>query len=962
MSKETVAIAKKLTNTDLNQNEILQCTFELQIHLASDLTRKNVDFTDLTSLLFEVINNANDLNEYSASPILNVIPSVLYKIDSNQQENIQKLMDCDIKAEYLLQIYQSVSELQMNNKTLEKLYNKLDWIAANNPDLSYIVIKIIIFLFDVRHDDRTGEVVISMFRNLATKNKKSDLYTCSYIVRQRRNSSKELCKCVCNYFLERIKSPNNDYEINNSSFYLLLCLSIHSLQQVLNVIKVLLRKGYLTKCSLMEFDIKDFSISHLIDFFYGVSSFRLTKTHENFISNILYECLVKTESIDLITFAFFNEDESKQLLNISLKAFNIAAQKSPSMFLTSFDIISLLYMLPENIVGILLNTFLIISVQYPDLFNGCIIFLKKMALKAKNVMKVISCLSVVLSKVDEKSQKELLSIIFSYDVNQVNRHHIYRSLAKIDFSEFSNSIKEDIIQRLDLSDLENLNLLVSEDENGLIVINRSPAPVIDLLVSLNQDISKYIEIFSNKESYDTFESKEHLVIQFALRADLYLALVNYGELFLKLFSELAFSLEIFNSAKYVKIISEWCSLKLSPILAEKYIVNDSFKEPLYLYILLRSLGKHKLTQQTLQYLAILFTEMTTYNNKYSPKCTYLVKVNSKMFDDVFAAFREELTIILSKNNKFREVSSEQLIQTFKNEIQSGFMSKKQSLAFISIIDSSNDVKASDLWNLMTKMRFEDSRILKVYTLSLFKKCTISEFLNYSNILVKCVQNNDKSVLLKTKPLKNCAIISIANAFSKFLKHANLTEEFVNLILTLLSSDKKINKTCIKSIFKLLLTFAQNEQISDIKDDYSSIKESIEEWLKGKEKIIDVKKSYRVSTLKSLLQLRLSESVSSNIPKNNTKIETLMPFIPQKWRSKDKIFNQLLTQVSDSDNENYAELEGFLVKEDELDYYSDDEVYLNLDDDDSDIDDNILSKVKYERAKNYIRKYDKKFKT
>ena len=128
----------------ITQKEVIQATFDVQLHLTEQLSKKESDFNDFVETIFQILENTGNIQENALFPFLSITPSILYKIDPNNQELIQRIFSLDLPIPILIPLLHATSEIQLNSNSSQKFYLRLESLINENPASSSALLNIVV--------------------------------------------------------------------------------------------------------------------------------------------------------------------------------------------------------------------------------------------------------------------------------------------------------------------------------------------------------------------------------------------------------------------------------------------------------------------------------------------------------------------------------------------------------------------------------------------------------------------------------------------------------------------------------------------------------------------------------------------------------------------------------------------------------------------------------------------------
>ena len=907
----------------ITQKEVIQATFDVQLHLTEQLSKKESDFSEFVETIFEILENTGNIQENALFPFLSITPSILYKIDPNGQELIQRIFSLDLPIPILIPLLHATSEIQLNSNSSQKFYLRLESLINENPASASALLNIVLFLYESRPDMKWATLVRKIFAVVSS----NELPDCIYLLHKRRAHSESLASTISS-LISGSKKGVKETTTYESDLFLLFVLSSLSLSSVLNALKKLMIDNKLEQLSVRKYNLRFIKSSDIIDCFCGLCSARSGKEKVDLLGNLLFECFVSSQSPDLLTFAFFNEDENKTFLLVSIKAFCICAEKAQQLLASKIDLFSLIYSVSKEIADKIIKPALTVAIQSPSLTDAAIVYLKKLLLRPESPRTIIAieCFCDLLSKLGAAGlvdmQMQVLDALFGLLGSPKLRCLIFRRLASVPWGRFSREVirkvMDIIVNYEECLKPENYVNLVSEDDEQCIVIKDSPGSLLFLLISLMRKPDDFFDLVRLRGT--SFTTDSYFALQLALRGDIYAVLSQYNNNCFTAFCEYSLAIEYYETPEEKKIIKEWCDLSIDPHFAASSLVNQKYNTPIHILILLKAIENYPISKELYEVLVTMFLNFVNPPEEpYKVYCNTEKNIFTKeIFEPVFDLMRDELIILISKNLSLGIVNPRLLLEVMNYEIYSErIISRQHFEAYINILSYllKQEKETTDaLWKIMQRMSFDDPLIMRGFSLLLLNKSQRDEAFSYCELLFACSKGEDDSLDLESVPIRRGLIISICKWLGELVESdKKASEDVINFLFEFFEIPENLaSKNVIHRVFTLLMTIAKNLGDKRI-DNFDEFKEKTENWLNTHKKQIGAKMCGHVL---ALIQLHYSET-----KEGGTKIcahsSTSSPFFQQKWRSRNKWIDQALRENSTSDDDNYADLEGFIVESDEI---------------------------------------------
>ncbi|OHT13717.1 hypothetical protein TRFO_16037 [Tritrichomonas foetus] len=888
--------------------------------------------------LISIIPEIFEKNSNNSFTILSLIPSLLQKIDSDDQVYIQQLLQYHAPFDQQLPLLHAISEIPQSLELTKLFQQKILDFVNDNPRIASAALNICIFNFEIQKSIQWAQIARETFI-LSSRN---DLPNSAILLRSKRSCSKNFCNAIC-------KAIQHLEKLHELDFFLILILSSVNSFATSQIMKYFIKNQRLNEFFLQNCPLFIVPFNNIIDALYYFSTSKYIKTQTSELSRLISEAFIASENSDILTYCLYNDENNSIFLNSTIEAISIVSQKSPQLFLRNFDSIGVLYTASKKIVNKLIIPILNLSIIFPQLYDGVIVFLKKMAARPSCIEFAVNslCTLVKISSTKTKIQQEVLSILFNLISSPFIRSIAFRRLSKMKFSKkIQQKISSEINKYKNCLGSEFFTDLIKEDETtGAVIACDFPSATLELLLSLKNNPKSFFYLIDLKN--DNFEVSSHFSLQLALRADVYALLAPYHDDALIIFSEYLRAIDYLASDEERDLITEWCNLHLNKDFIKKLIIDCinqecSIDDPLLLYTLTRQIViSDDIDKELIIACRKLFVKTTNSfqnNTKHILQCPFLP---SEPFENVYLSFREELTIEIAQhiNIDTENIEIDVFIESMKNETINGLLTADHCQAYLKIFKAAlplSSESANRMFDLLASLKFDSISVFsEIVELCLFKS-PLDDALIICRTLLNCAKGEDDSISLKSQPLRKNTYMKVSKYLANTIaSDKRVDEEILNVLFELMTVEISSQQVC-SSIFNAInsaIDVADGYYI----DNFDVLKEKCDEWFSINKYNLDLKRCGRSMAKLQLINNHLQrldqgyddyDSYSDeddddienrendDVPKpkrKKKKIAKINKFVTRKWRSKSKWIDDALKDETDSED-NYADLEDFVVDE------------------------------------------------
>lgn len=607
------------------------------------------------SIIAHFLTPSNQFNEneeiaQNILTIMNFIPSLLQKVDSSDQAYIQNLLqqiDPNVPALFELQIplLHSISEILHGPQLSASFQGKMKSFIKPNSTISSSLLNICIFNFEFQknYQYQWAEIIRMVFLS----SNRQELLNSSLLLKSKRTCSNELCIMLCRVLQQQKQDQREN--LDKLDFFLILIISSINSIATNKLLKFLANNNRLNELTIKNCPLQIVPVNNIIDAIYSISSSKfLNATNDQMkeLSRIISEIFICSENSEILTFALFNEDENKILLESTINAISISSKEAPQLFISNFDSVGVLYTVSKQIAGRLIKPILKLATIFTQLFDSIVIYLKKLTIQPSGTFIAIDSLCSLLKDLAEQQQvqqqqqnqenkrnkryqkkqtnKNLLveenqsnSIEMQLQVvkilgdlcssSQYMRHIIFQRLSnivsylsekvRVKVKKIANKYKElslnpdlflDLVSDKLVDESNQIDDDVFTNSTNFVFAKEYPASELQLLISLGEPPSDFFYFVDFQDS--NFRIDFHFALQLALRADVYAVLSPFNNDAFIIFSEYLKAIDYIASEEERKIISEWCSLRLDDAFVRNVIIEERYDDPLLLYTILRQIN------------------------------------------------------------------------------------------------------------------------------------------------------------------------------------------------------------------------------------------------------------------------------------------------------------------------------------------------------------------------------------
>jgi len=889
-----IELFSKFRENNLTQKDILGISFDLQVLIAKKQRVKGYNFLDFKTSVFSLIEDIKNNEKREYYSILSIVPSLLFQIDDQEQSSIKKLIEIDGNIRFLLPIYHSLVEFGLNSDVVELLSVKLKAFVQKFPEVSSSLLNLAICLFETNSCRIWVETIYYLLINSPTS---EHLYSFSVFL-QHRSHSYELSHLLCGLITSNIKKNTNNS--NKMDLFIIMCCFSHNPKTAAHAIEIVSKHCCNINYELHGYPLNLFRPTEILDRFNCLTHFKANAEQIDKFGSLLCDSFVVTGYEELLTLALLNEFDNSLLFMITKNAFVKAISNHPMIFINKIDVCSLLYSLPKNVLNEISEHIIKSMPMFPQLFDPIFMFYRKLLNRPSRAFFAIDSYIQMMLSFNENSfsefQTQILDAIIVFSKNPLLKSYILSKLSLIiSKSEFAKAyVSKTLNSSLPLFSKEVLCEYMNEDENGGIS-HVSPASLLRIQMSLGwSDISiKFLYDLSIIESYVRKQSS----LQLALITEIYGVVSHLSCEFFLYFSELFYALEEHCLKSENQIISKCCSISLSQEFCIDRLIHSSSHNIVELIAILKIMKTEKLPNRAVQQLSNMFSGSVIEQNRYLPKIKALTEIYPDLFESSNHIFREELARIISQYISHKTLNNIDILDVFQNDAGSFSLSSEHFEYFMLLINKIVPVSSSSynrIKGLIQRAHFYDSKtpthlidiMLRKTPIEVFPSVLLS-FLKEIEVIFPSINQKRSSYVLILNYLLKTKTNDLNLGKSVFEFYISLEENICTI-------------TIIRDIARYILFILKtNRSIETIID----TKEQIIQWISKNRAKIEPK------IVGNILYYLNSSSSNSQIPRIKTVFN-------QKWRSKSKWIDQALREASSSDNDNYADLEDFVVESDE----------------------------------------------
>lgn len=775
--------------------------------------------------------------------ILNLIPSLIQKIDNGDQIYLTNLINHihpnkSVQIELQLALFHSISEIIQTPDVSLLFRQKITEFIEFDSKFSPALLNICIFNFEIQKQYQ--KQWCSIIRQSFISSNNENLLDSAILLQSKRTCSKELCNALCAFY----QNPTNVQHLDKLDFFLILLLTSINSTSTNKLLKYFVQTNRLKELTLKECKLNLIPINNMIDALYTISSsIKSNSDRTEELPRIISEMFAISETIEIFTFALFNEDENKVLLDATISAISLSVETSPQLFFSQFDSIGVLSTVSKQVCQKLIHPILKLSLSFSQLFDSLIVFLRKMAARPTWTDFVVNSLcyflkqSAILQSEQPKKRKtrnslqdliiehqtEVIDMISKLITSPYVRSRIFYQLSEI-CNVFDSRLKKQIQQIVnnykDMLNADNfVDLLDNEyeqiaTEGCVVTIKDIPASELKLLLSLGTkpcDFFYLIDLHQNG-----FDDSKHIAIQLALRAEVYCILSPFNNDAFMAFSEYLIAIDYYSEPEERKIIDEWCFFILDHSFVRDSLLKNSFTDPLLLYTLIRQISvfSSDVDIDLIEACRQLFIKTASCRSdidsggqieltSHQVFCDFIPSV---VFNDIVEQFREELTVEIAKfidvqcpNPLDYKIFVEEMkmIQFHKG------ISSRHFDAFLKIFKKSLPISTESselIFDLLTSLKIDDSKMFsQIINLALMKS-PLSDALVIAQSILKNIVGEEKSIMMDRNPLKNAALAQLIKFVSSFDK---INQDVFNLFYQILLLDNEIYRSSANNILNAL---------------------------------------------------------------------------------------------------------------------------------------------------------------
>lgn len=894
-----LSLADKFRDREISQTDIVRVSFELQVEIATRKRGKKAQyeqaFNTLADSLVDILIELMNRDDSKSLPIINVIPSILQQVDP-QQTRLPRVIEAGSNFERIYELFHSLGELPLSSSSSECLESRIVALLEQDPQNGSSLLNLATFLYETHRNNKWAFLVRRIFNELPRR----ETADCALFIKSRKACLRELATAICSAITQ-------SHELLDIDLFLLMVLSSCECTYISKTLKLLAKRKLLHSCSL-EYPVGTVNLMDIIDCFCCLCATKESASQVSYIARLLVEIFLQTENVEILTFAIFNEDENKVLLEASIQAIVLAAKSDARLLDEKLDVCAVLSIVSRPVMEQLIRPLSRATHEVPSLLDRILLFLKKMLTRPSQMRLAIHCFEDLIDVNQSPDfQREILSFLVGQISSPYMRYLIFRCLSKVTFtSEMVGEILE-LLSRYPVSFEHMLRI----GPNGFVVPCDLPAATVELSLKLGVNPQNYQPLI--RLSTREFDSETSLVLQLALRADVLCLLAPYSRDAFCIFCEFFRAIEVLAQEHERGIIAEWCSLRLD----KKFVIDeldriDAETDPILCYSIIRQIGfDGTVGENVIGACYKLFgIARQDGSEKYTPICKLLGELHQDIFSENYIRFREEFIVLLSKHARLtsEEVEKFAILDSMVEESLTFDLTSRHFDAYLTILEKTMDVSENShakLANVLTTLSIEDRKLLQRVIMLIFSKSPEESAFRFGiRICDTLSSSSDSSILLRNKSLKIAAAVSVCEWLGKV---AGDCEDIEGLFLECFERVLEIqeaNRTLCKAVLRMIDKTAKallNREFGKARQ----LRTICEMWFDQWRAIAGIKECGQSSARIHMLVHKDKVDLDGE--------RKVKRFVDRKWRSKVRWINDGLREESDSED-NFADLEDFVVDE------------------------------------------------
>jgi hypothetical protein len=894
-------LADMFREPGISQSEIVQTSFDIQVAITKTIRSKRPTRDALESLgdsLVSILGHLMQRHDWKSLAIISIIPSILHKVDDASQGLLQQILGLDGSFDRQLRLFHAISELSLSKDCSSAFYMRLLEVLRIDSKFGSSLLNIAIFLFESNQNRQWA----SLLREIFSQIPRPDLVNSALLLRSRRSSLRDLGSSISS---EILRSET----FFDSDFFLLLVLTSVSSVEVSKALKSLSKKRRLSQCTLKDYPLNVMNSMDVMDCFCCICSSKQTGVAE--VARLLSEAFIASRNPEILTFALYNEDESKVLLDATIAAIEMCTVHAPQASVEKLDLVSILYTSSKGTMERLIGSAVNLALSSPSLMQQQIVFLRKMVSRPSRAKLAVNSFCLLLNH-SKEVDLEVLQILNEPTGSPYRRSLVFRALSEVGLSRTCEArVRKNLTVRE-----PTFRELFHRDESGLLVPVDFPAATLSLsLRHLGKKPADFLYLV--EAAPRDFDSAISLPLQLSLRADAMATLAPFNADAFRIFCEYFRAIEVLAKPDERRIISDWCSLKLPSNFVQEVLTTKKPTKFLFHYVAIRQTVQSDAA--VVQACLRLFNATQEMGNGYHPKCAFLLDEDRTLFDDIYVPFREELIVFLAKHVRVGDVDVQQFVDSMKVETLNFELTSRHCDGYLTIFESAFPVSvesSKNLFSILTSLVIDNCRMLaRIVTLTL-KKSPPDEAFVIANVLLNCATSDDQTVVLKGKKMALTVVTELCHWLRQFVATADeIGNPIVDFMLSLFAV-RFDNRSLLRSIFSIVTQIVKVR----MKDPGSGgefkrlteFKKACEAWFTKTRRQIGVRACGQCSAGLQILVNRHQPEIED--------FRLMNKFVSRKFRSRTKWIDEGLKEETDSDD-NFADLEGFIVDESqpELDY-------------------------------------------
>ena len=897
-TSELLDLANRFLDRGISQAEIVRVSFEIQVGIAtrkrSAKGKHEKEFRNLADLLVEIVKELMERDDAKSLTIVNVVPSILNQVDP-QQTRWPALIEIEANFERVFQLLHAIGELPLCSASAECLERRIVELLESERQNQSSLLNLATFLYETHRKDQWASLVRRIFNEIPQK----ETADCALFLKSRKACLRELATAICGCICQ-------SQELLPIDLFLVMVLSSCECACIAKTLRRMAKQKMLHKCSL-EYPVGAVNMLDIVDCFCCLCTTKESPSQIDEIARLLVEIFLKTENAEILTFALFNEDESKVLLEASIRALVLAAKQDPRLLDEKLDICAVLSIVSKHVMEQLIQPLCKATSEVPSLLDKMMMFLKKMVTRPAQTQLAIWCFKELIDgNQNPDFHREIMDFLFGQIDAPYLRSLIFRCLAQVNLqAETIREVKK-IINDYPVS----FDNLLETDGNGFVTLHDIPAATLAVSLKLGKDPGDYLDLVAM--SLVNFDPETSLVLQLALRADVLCLLAPHSQDAFFIFSEFFRAIEAIANDNERGMIGEWCSLQLDrQFVLEELKRIDAKTDPLFCYSIIRQMGlEDTVDKRAIRACYKLFNvRKPQESSEYYPLCKRLRELPPAVFNENYIRFREEFIVLLAKHGTLtkKEVGDFHILDDMIAESLEFDLTSRHFGAYLSILETTMDVSSdscSKLANILTVLSIEDRKMLQRIVMLVFSKAPERDAFAFAEEICDTFSKKKSPIIFRSKATRLAAVISVCLWLGSF---AEVCEDIEGEFLACFEKVLSITYAN-KSLCAAILRMMERTVRALLKRKFGKAKQLrqlCETWFGQWRNFAGVKACGQCSARLHMFVNKDREDLESD--------KTAKKFVDRKWRSRVKWINEGLRDESDSDD-NFADLEDFIVDE------------------------------------------------